>query len=277
MSAFGGFATPGQGTAVYTGEREIIATGFENQELHTAGTISGAARDAGNTPTTVLRSGLLLGKITSSGKMIEWVATATDGSQNIAGILWKELRAQDFDATNADRAFSVLTRAHLRTSALLIQGTALTSHVDEFLARQQLRAAGFDLDDDPMGLLSGFSKKTYLVTGTSDTVTDAQTGGLKIYSSASAVAVTLPTIQAGLKYRFLRTGDEEIVFTSAAGNDIICGGDASASSVTWTTASQQIGAILVIEGIYVSTTLKWLATVEPVPYSTGAFLASSFA
>lgn len=279
MSSFGGFAVPGQGAAVFTSEREIIPQGFESRNaLFKSAVISGAARDAGNSPTTVLRPGLLLGKVTSSGELEEWDADASDGTQNIAGILWKELRATDFDGNNADRAFTVLVgRCPLVAGNLLIQGTALTSHADEYLARRQLAAAGFQMDDDPFGYLAGQGNRVSYEAATTDTLTAAQNGMTLFYENAASVTVTLPAIQPGLEYTLMRVADEEFIVASPTADNIICGGDLSADSVTWTTAGQQIGAGLRLRSMYVSTTLKWVVEVLPVPYSTGAFLASSFA
>lgn len=271
MSSFGGFGVPGQGAAVFTSEREIIPQGFESRSaLFKSAVISGAARDAGNSPTTVLRPGLLLGKVTATGELEEWDADAADGTQYIAAVLWKELRAQDFDANNTDRVFTVLVgRCPLRAENLLIQGTALTSHSDEYLARRQLAAAGFQLDDDPQGYLAGQGYRFENVTGTSDTLTGDQNGMTLFYSSASAVAVTLPTLAAGLEFDIVRTGDEELVVSSAAGDDIIVGNDLSADSVTFTTAGQHLGARLRFKSVYVGSTLKWLVELPNMPFGTG--------
>ncbi|MGH9931697.1 MAG: head decoration protein, partial [Pyrinomonadaceae bacterium] len=264
MSGFGGFAIPGQGSASMTTEREIIAQGFDSRQcVFKSIVVDGASRDAGNTPTTVLRPGLLLAKETSSGQYSEWDADASDGSQYLGAVLWKELRAQDFDATNIDRHFTAIVgKAVLQASRLLIQGTAFTSHADQYLARRQLFAGGFVLDDDPFSYLAGQGDRFETVTGTSDTITADQNGMTLFYSSVSAVAITLPTLAPGLEFRFVRTADEEMVVASAGSNDdIICGGDAGADSVTWTTASQHIGAQVRFRSAYVATTLKWLAEV----------------
>lgn len=277
MSALGGFAKPGQGAALFTTEREIVCQGFEpNRALYKSAVISGATRDAGNSLTHVLRPGLLLGVVTSTGEYEEWDADASDGTQFLAGVLWKELRATDFDANNTDRVFTILVGGvPLIAGNLLVQGTAMTSATDEPLARRVLKSAGFWLDDDPMGYLAGAGFRFETQTGTSHTLTKSDNGKMVLYSSASAVLATLPTILPGLEFDFVRVGDEELVVASAEGDNMIVGNDLSADSVTWTTASQQIGARLRVKSVYMSTTLKWLTEVVPAPYSTGAFLASS--
>ncbi len=271
MSSFGGFGVPGQGAAVMTAEREIFAQGFESyRSIFKSATIVGTARDAGNTPTTLLRPGLLLGKITATGKYKEWLATGTDGSQDIAGILWKDLRAQDFDANNVDRVFTVVQGLGvMQASQLLVQGVALVGATDEYLARRQLADAGFYLDDDPMGWLAGKGNRISYETGTSDTLTAAQNGMTLFYDNAAAVAVTLPAIKPGLEYVIIRAANEELVVSSPTADNIIVGNDLSADSVTFTTTGEQIGATVRVKSIYVNGTLKWLMYLEPVPFATG--------
>lgn len=276
--SMGGWGTPGIGAERTVTESELLwgSDQARNAALWQSAVVSGAARDAGNTPTTVLRPGLLLGKLDSGGKLMEFNADITpDGTQNIAGVLDTELRAQDFDATNADRVFRVLVaRAPLKVRKLLIEGAAFVGHVDEYLARRQLAAAHFILDDDPFGYKAGQGNRVLRVTGTTKTVTADENGTLQIFSNAAAVTVTLPAIKSGLIYDFLREGDEEIVVVSPTADNVIVINDASADGVTFTTAGEQIGAQIRVESIYVGTTLKWRMTLPYVPFNTGVNTAT---
>jgi hypothetical protein len=278
MSSLGGFGKPGQGAAVFTTDREIVAVGYDNLCLFKSVVISSAARDAGSTPTTVLRPGLLLGKVTSSGEFEEWDADASDGTQNIAGINRTDITVLDQYGTAVDRVPpSVYQRGVFMASQLLIQGSALVGHADEFLARRQLWNAGCVLDDDMFGYLAGGGSRVALVTGTADTLTAAENGTTLFYNNAAAVAVTLPAIQPGLEYEIVRTADEELVVSSGEGDNIIMGNDLSADSVTFTTAGEQIGARVKVRSVYVGTTLKWLIEIVTVPFSTDNYLAMSLA
>jgi hypothetical protein len=278
MSSLGGFGKPGQGAAVFTNDREIVAVGYDNLCLFKSVVISSAARDAGSTPTTVLRPGLLLGKVTSSGEFEEWDADASDGTQNIAGINRTDITVLDQYGTAVDRVPpSVYQRGVFMASQLLIQGSALVGHADEFLARRQLWNAGCVLDDDMFGYLAGGGSRVALVTGTADTLTAAENGTTLFYNNAAAVAVTLPAIQPGLEYEIVRTADEELVVSSGEGDNIIMGNDLSADSVTFTTAGEQIGARVKVRSVYVGTTLKWLIEIVTVPFSTDNYLAMSLA
>jgi hypothetical protein len=272
----GGWATPGVGTERTTYESEILwgADQARNAALWQSSVFSGAARDAGNSPTTILRPGLIMGKLTSGGELEEWDADAADGSQYIAGILDSELRAQDFDATNADRVFRALVaRAPVKARKLLIQGAAFVGHVDEYLARRQLVAAGFVFDDDPQGFKAGAGYRFETITAEDHTITADDNGKTFIYThtAAAASAITLPAIKPGLEFNLLRGANsaEDFVIASAEGDNMIVGNDSQADSVTWTTTGQMIGAGGRMRSMYVGTDLRWHFDLYTPPFGTG--------
>ena len=270
-TGMGGWGIPGVGSDRLVTESEIYwgADQARNAALWLGETISSTTLDAGNSPTHVLRPGLLLGKLTADGKLTEWDADATDGSQDLYGILDTEMRIQDFDGTVQDRLFRVLVgRAPIKPRKLLIQGSAFVTHADEYLARRHLARAGFVMDDDPFNYLSGLNQRIKRVTGAADTLTAAENGCVIFYSNAASTTVTLPTLQAGIEFDLIREGDEEFVIASAAGDDIIAGNDLSADSLTFTTATEHIGVRVKVRGIYMGTTLKWLIELPNTPFGT---------
>lgn len=277
------FGMPGVDAIQSTLAYDITWGGTRNQiEILQAHGVhySSVMRDAGATPTTTIRAGLIVGKNSTSGELEEWDADATDGTQDLFGVVPTEFPILDNFGTATDRnAPSAIVKAPLRARSLLIQGTVLTSHVDEFLAREALRAMGCVLDDDPQGFKAGGQAppRYATVTGTTDTLTEAENGSVINYSNAASVTVTLPTIHAGLTYTLIRSGDEEFVITSAEGDNVIAGNDLSADSITWTTASEHLGAAATVRGIYVGTALKWVVDVTAVPFSTGLLLTSAVA
>lgn len=99
--------------------------------------------------------------------------------------------------------------------------------------------------------------------------TAAQSGSRFICSNAAATTVTLPTIAERLVYEFLRAADEEFVIASAEGGNMVVGNDLEANSITFTTAGQQIGALVRVEGVLVGADLKWLVSIAHVPFGTG--------
>lgn len=278
MSSLGGFGKPGQGARVQTVEREIMAVGFENQCLFDSIVVSSATRDAGSSPTTLIRPGLLLGKLTSSGEHKEWDPDGDDGSQYIAGINRTNVTILDNYGTAQDRVPpGAYVRGVFAASQLLIQGSALVGHTDEYLARRMLWSAGIVLDDDLFGYKAGEGYRMATVTGTSDTLTADENGMTLFYNNAAAVAVTLPTIKPGLEFTLIRAADEEFVVASAEGDNIVIGNDLSADSITFTTAGEQIGAEVHVRSVYIGTTLKWLADLPVKPFSTDNYLATTFA
>jgi hypothetical protein len=259
----GGFGIGGVGAERATFESEILwgADQARNAVLWQSATISGAARDAGNTPTTVLRPGLLMGKITSGGKYIEWTPAATDGSQNLAGILDIELRAQDFDATNQDRSFRVLAaRGPVKARKLLILGAAFVGHADEFLARRQLAAAGFVLDDDPFGYLAGTARRT-LVKAVDYTVADSDNGTLfSTRGAAGAVNFTLPAIKRGLEFSFFNEVGQNMTITAGTADTLVVFNDLAADSIAFSTANELIGGAVTVRAN--DNASKWLVFVN---------------
>lgn len=248
MTRLGGFGIPGVGTMLSSAERNFIWGGDagKGHVLYDSAVISGAARDAGNTPTTVLRPGLLLGKVTSTGELEEWDPAATDGTEMLAAILDPELRAQDFDANNADRFCRVVIRAPVKASQLLILGSALVGHADEYLARRLLDAAGFVFDDDVMGYKSGRRSRTIVKTA-DYTVTAAENGALfTTRGAAGAVNFTLPAIKRGLEFSFYNEADQNMTVTAAAADTLVTFNDLAADSVAYSTASEKIGGSFTI-------------------------------
>ena len=110
---------PGLTTSRETYENEF-RWGSQFQGVFANGLIDGAARDSGNTPTHVLRPGLLLGQVTSTGKYTDYDPTATDGSEVASAVLIESLRVQDFDGTDKDRFYAVLVGGPVQKSKLLL-------------------------------------------------------------------------------------------------------------------------------------------------------------
>lgn len=145
------FGVPGQAAAIYTAENEFLWGGDVTRicVLMKGCVIDGSARDAANSPTTVLRAGLLLGKVTASGKLVQWDDAAVDGSQTVYGILPVELVMVDpISGADTDRMCPVIVSAPVKVNNLLIKGAAFVGHGDETAARTELNAKRFFLDDE---------------------------------------------------------------------------------------------------------------------------------
>lgn len=265
----GQFGQPGQTAITNTSEAEILWGGDASRipVLRLSKPYASTLADAANTPTTVIRKGLLLGLITADGRAVQWNPLATDGSQDLVGVLPVELVSVDQYGVAVERVAPMIVSAPLKASALRILGAAMVGHAYEYLARAALHAMGCRLDDDPTGYLAGAKRRTVLKAA-SYTVVAADQGTLFVQKTGDAT-FTLPAIKAGLKFEFLQSADFEMVVASAEGDNMLVGGDASADSITFTTAGQQIGARVAVEAMYVDGTLKWVTEIPPTPYGTG--------
>ncbi len=269
MSRIGPYGQPGVTAAVFNQTREIFWGGdlSKIEILQSNSEVDAAAVDAGATVTSTLRPGLIMGKVTASGQLRQWDATATDGTQVVHSVNREELSTLDAYGSTRDLFGPTIFKAPLKASQLLIKGVALVGHADEYLARRALHAMGCRLDDDPWGVLAGAFERT-ITKATNYTVVAADNG--MIFQQITADATfTLPAIKAGLRFKFLQTADFEIVVASAEGDNMVVGNDLSANSITFTTAGQQIGVQIEVEAMYVNGTLKWVPTLPYVPFGTG--------
>ena len=91
----------GLGSTVSADPSEIRFTDH-GRESTVAIVLDSTARDSGNSPTTTLRKGLVLGKITATGKYMEYDPSASDGTETARVILDDEVDVLDESAAAAD-------------------------------------------------------------------------------------------------------------------------------------------------------------------------------
>ncbi len=224
---------PGMGTVVETFESAITWGPFPPRYWKNA-YISSAAVDSGNVPTTTLRMGLVMGKITSSGQWTNYSPTATDGSQVAQGVLAENLRLADvLTGLPVARFYAILASGGVQASKLLgLDG----------MARAQMR--NFIFDDNIAGAgqfpWQNFLTKTadYTILST-DNLTHFDTLG-----ATGTVVFTLPTIASGLCFGFTCAAGFTMTVASAEGDNIIAFNDASADSLSFQTGSAEIGGSL---------------------------------
>ena len=276
---YGQFGTPGFTALAETVDSELFWGGDASRilVLTKPAVVSSAAVDAGATPTTQLRKGLLLGKITATELHKQWDPTATDGSQELDAVLPVELITLDGLGTAKKNLIPAVVVAPLKASSLLILGAAFVGHIHEFTARRRLHLMGCILDDDVNGFKAGVVQRSS--TKITDYTVVAADNGTRFFADTANATFTLPAIKAGLSFEFMRVSDHNLVVTSAEGDNIIVGNDLSADSITYSTASNKIGARIRVSCEYVGATpaLKWIAEIVPAPFSTGAFLTQTLA
>jgi hypothetical protein len=98
-------------------------------------TIASSARDSENTPDTTLRKGLVLGKITASGKFAQYDSGASDGTETAYGILADEVKVVDEDGSAADAFATVMVHGKVDESKLIGIDAAAKADLDQIIFR----------------------------------------------------------------------------------------------------------------------------------------------
>lgn len=211
--------------------------------------LNSAAVDSGNTPTTVLRRGLVLGQITATLDYKQYDPTATDGSQFPVGILDTTTDMMD-PRTAATRAKSAQMRiwGWIKVANVFVGSGTLDENT-----RVQLRnRMVYDDLRFPAGAAPIVAKTTAYTVVTADNGKTFVTDG-----AVGTVAFTLPAPFRGARFRFVNTVDQTMSITAAAVDTIITFNDLDADAVTFSTASNLIGAS--VEFIANAAGTKWIA------------------
>lgn len=191
--------------------------------------ISGAARDAGHSTTTILRGGLLMGVITATKLWKEWSPTAVDGSQWIRGVLMSAVNTQRNGANQNRLTGRIAQFGDFKCAQLLIPGESTYGIIgkdNEFLVRDGV-IGQFRLDDFQANQI-----RTVILTG--DTTLDYTYHGATVSNlgAAGSVAITLPTPRPGFRLNFRVDTGQTIVLNSSASNEFIPASGTPANSVT---------------------------------------------
>lgn len=217
-------AFPGLETVLETVQNQFW-WGRNEVQTFAPGAVSGAARDAGNTVTDVLRGGLLLGRITASGLYKEWNPTGTDGSEVIVGILPAPLKMTDA-GTNTDRYTYIHVAGNLLSDYLYIPGNAAAGIVGdalEYAVINQLLDRRFVLDRHIQYGQARTYRPRFMtaaeVAADAVTVTVADHGRTFNFAAADgATTVTVPAAQVGLTYHFFNPVSQTVSIVPASGH-----------------------------------------------------------
>lgn len=198
--------------------------GRSEQQTFLPATISGAARDAGNTVTDVLRGGLLLGRVTATGYLKEWNPTGTDGSEVIFGVLASPLKMIDA-ASNVDRFSYVFVAGNAYSDRLLVPGNAdegIVGDAQEFNILNQLVSKRVILDKHIQYGNPLVYKPRYMtaaeIAADAVTVLTSDHGRTFYFSGAdAATAVTLPEPLVGLTFTFVNPVAQSITLDMTTG------------------------------------------------------------
>lgn len=189
--------------------------------------LDSAAVDAGNTPTTTLRRGLVLGKITSSGKYTASLSTATDGSQEPIGILWDTINMYD-PAAGAVRG---------KQARMLVFGHVKTAQLYGFSEYVRRKLSGRFVWDDYRQPRGGFDPGNVTANYT---ILSTDNGTHFFWNGSGAGQLTLPTPARGLSYRVTNNVDQDLTILAGAGK-MASPGNGSHANIAFTTSSHKVG------------------------------------
>jgi hypothetical protein len=237
---------PGIDAAVVSTERQVF---WEHQgNIWVDAVLDSTIVDAGSTPTTSIRAGLLVAR-RSDGLWYVYDPDAINGDEVAYGIITEGMTMLDNNGTAVDKAWRVMVAGYVKADQLLLLDAN---------ARAQM-AGRFLFDDDlsqQAGRLPRFGRVQSKATDY--TVVAADNGSLFVTITAAAT-YTLPTKANGLSFEFLQTTDNNMVIASAgSADDIIVKGDAGADTVTFSTTSEKIGSRCRLTCVYVGGALKWI-------------------
>ena len=206
--------------------------------------------DTGNTgDTTTLRGGNLIATETSLGNEYIYDADANDGTQSAWGILLKHQPMLEGGSATNKVMVPIMSHGVYRTSEIV----GLDAQAGAQLAQRGLF---------PDHALSGYAALVHPMRVSQKsadyTLVAADNGTLFVSTNTGDQEFTLPAIAVGLSFEFLQTVDQEMLITSAEGENFVLLNNLTADGAVYTAGSAQIGARCRVLCVYVGTTLKWI-------------------
>lgn len=245
-SAFGNL--PGMGSVVETFEAAVAWGPYPRYFV--GAWIASTAVDAGNSPTTTLRPGLVMGKQISTGQWTNYSPTAADGSEVAAGVLVTALRIQDVSTqTNVQKSYAVMVSGGVQASKLL--------GLDN-MARAQM-SGHFIFDDFVPGNVEFQFQRFQTKTTSYQIVAADNLSHFDNLGAVGAVTFTLPPIANGYQFFFTAMAAQNLIVASTEGANMVTFNNASANSVAFQTGGNIIGGSLNVYSNPAAT--KWI--VEP--------------
>lgn len=226
---------PGISAKTESLEAQVWVGRWEDQIFDPFPKIGSAAVDAGSTPTTALRGGLVMAKKDADGLWYEFDDTKTDGRELARGVLARGISMLGPSGAVENKNWFILSGGYIKAASLY----GLNS-----LARQQL-SARFIFDDALPGAgWLGPHLREVEKSGATYTVVAAD--NFVEFVATAACAFTLPAIGKGYRFKFRNQADANMSIASAEGTNVVAFNNASASSVAFSTAGQKIGGAVLV-------------------------------
>lgn len=222
---------PGMGDALLSSDR-VISWGNINSWQLVGIVLLSSTTDSGVTPTTKLRAGQALGKITATGKYTIYAATATDGSEVPVGFLWDDMAMLDADGTAVDKQARMMICGNIKAGMV----PNIDNNVRRFLAHR------FIFDDNYIGLPGDYARVVNKAANYTVLAADNNT----TFTVSGAATITLPTtIVRGFRIRVIIVADVAVTIAAPA-DTLVAFNDPTATSIAFSTASEKTGACVEI-------------------------------
>lgn len=221
---------PGMGTVVETFENAYSWGPYPR--YYTNAWIDSTTADAANTPTFDIRAGLVMGKVTATGRYKQYSPSAADGSEVASAVLVQSLRMQDiFSGSNKDRFYALMVGGGVQSSRLIgLDGMARAQMGDHFF-----------FDDDLPGAHVFPLRRFQTKTANYQIVAADNFSGFDNTGAGGEVDFTLPPIANGYLFEFRAVAAQTLKVVSSEGSNIVALNNASASSLAFSTGSQIVG------------------------------------
>lgn len=246
MGRFNVGGDPGIHAKVQTAEKQIW-WGHENLRIFDPlPRIVSTAVDSTNSPTTTLRAGLVMARVTASGLWKQYDPAATDGSQQARGVLVSQGLSMLNQTTHVaeNKAGVIMIGGPLKAGQLIGLDSAARIHL----------SARFMFDDDNAGRGWGGAFPKEVEKAADYTIVAAD--NMTEFVATAAVNFTLPAVGRGYRFKIRQEANANLVITSPEGNNIVGNNDAAATTVTLSTSSHKIGGGLIIYTNLAGT--KWI-------------------
>jgi len=249
---------PGMGGTYETLANEFRWGGDYNNGYVVGGQLSSAAADSGNTPTTTLRCGLVLGTIAASGLLAAYGASNSDGTQIATGILMADINTLDRGQVAQNQFIWMMVGGPVKPAFLY--------GFDE-QARGQL-ANRFLFDDRNYGSIPANWSATVAKTASHVVLASESGTTFTTLGAVSTITFTLPSvIVKGFRARFVNEAAETMIIGAPA-STLVAFNNLTATSVALQTGGNLIGSGFDI--VVNSDATKYVA----IPFGTGTVTVS---